>query len=128
VGIRPASRFLRAALRANAVFCVLSGLAFAAAGAGWFLLLLLGVSVAGFGLVVAAVAAMPADRLRRAAVVIAADMLWVAANVILLTLLPLPAAGAVAVGMVAAIVAVFATWQMAGLAAIRRDDPLAASP
>jgi hypothetical protein len=129
VGIRPTGRVLRAALRTNAVFSVLSGLALTAAGWWYLPLLLVGVPVTGFGLVVAGIAATPADRLRRAAVVvIAADTLWVAASVILLTLVPLPTAGAVAVATVAATVALLAGWQTAGLAAIRRDDPLAAPP
>jgi ribosome-associated toxin RatA of RatAB toxin-antitoxin module len=126
LGARPTSGVLRAALRTNAVFSLVSGLTLAV-GAVWYLpLLLVGVPVAGFGLVVAAIAAVPAGRLRRiAGAVVAADILWVVATTALLTEVPLPAAGAVASVAVAAVVALLAAWQAVGLAAIRRDDPLA---
>jgi hypothetical protein len=126
VGVRPASRFLRAALRANAVFSLLSGLALACGGWWYLPLLPVGLAVAGFGLVVAGIAAAPANQLRRKAIpVIAADMLWVAASIIVVAEVCLPAAVAIAAGVVAVAVAVLAGWQTAGLAATRPDDPLA---
>jgi hypothetical protein len=65
-------------------------------------------------------------RLRRwARLVIVADAVWVAGNIALLVLRPLPASGAVAVGAVAAVVAALAAWQTVGLAAVRDGDPLA---
>ena len=126
LGTRPTSGVLRAALRANAAFSLGSGLTLAV-GAAWYLpLLLVGVPVAGFGLALAVIAAASADRLRRTTVaVIGADILWVAATTVLLAQVPLPAAGAVTAVAVAAVVALLAAWQALGLAAIRRDDPLA---
>ena len=116
VGVRPTSRFLRAALRTNAAFSLLSGLVLAFGGWWYLPLLPVGLAVAGFGLVVAGIAAVPVNQLRRKAIpVIVADILWVAASIILVAEVRLPAAT----------VAVLAGWQTAGLAATRPNDPLA---
>lgn len=126
VGVRPTSRFLRAALRTNAAFSLLSGLVLACGGWWYLPLLLVGLAVAGFGLVVAGIAAVPANQLRRKAIpVIVADILGVAASIIVVTEVRLPVAVAIAAGVVATTVAVLAGWQTAGLAAIRPNDPLA---
>lgn len=126
VGVRPTSRFLRAALRTNAAFSLLSGLVLACCGWWYLPLLPAGMAVAGFGLVVAGIAAVPANQLRRKAIpVIVADMLWVTASIIVVAEVRLPAAVAIAAGVVAAAVAVLAGWQTAGLAATRPSDPLA---
>ena len=116
VGVRPTSRFLRAALRTNAAFSLLSGLVLAFGGWWYLPLLPVGLAVAGFGLVVAGIAAVPVNQLRRKAIpVIVADILWVAASIILVAEVRLPAAVAIAAGVVAATVAVLAGWQTAGL-------------
>jgi hypothetical protein len=126
VGTLPASRHLRAALRTNAVFSLASALALIA-GAWWSLILpLVGVPVAGFGLLAAGLAAAPAEPLRRRAVwVIVADAGWVGASITVLTLVHLSSTVGIAVGALAAVVAGLAGWQAAGLAVLRRDDPLA---
>jgi hypothetical protein len=126
VGTRPTTRVLRAALRTNAVFSVLSGVVLAVA-AWWYLpLLLVGLPIAGFGLAVAGIAAAPVGKLTRKAIpVTTADILWVVASVILLTNASLPAAIAIAASTVAAVVAGLASWQLVGLAVTRPDDPLA---
>jgi ribosome-associated toxin RatA of RatAB toxin-antitoxin module len=126
VGVLPSTRFLRAALRGNAAFSLLSGLVLASLSWWYLPLLPVGLAVAGFGLVVAGIAAVPASQLRRKATpVIVADTLWVAASIILVAEVRLPAAVAIAAGVAAATVAVLAGWQTAGLAATRPGDPLA---
>jgi carbon monoxide dehydrogenase subunit G len=135
VGTWPTTRRLRAALRANAVFSMVSGAVLLVAG--WFVAEalgagpaavppLLGVAVASFGALVAWIAVLPAEPLRRWAVgVAAADAAWVIANVALLIRYPLTVPGAVAIAALAAVVAALAAWQLVGLAAARSDDPLA---
>jgi ribosome-associated toxin RatA of RatAB toxin-antitoxin module len=135
VGAWPTTRRLRAALRANAAFSVLCGGALAAAGgflAGpWDLgpaagPPLLGLGVAGFGLLMARVAVQPARSMRRWAVlVVAADAAWVAGSAGLLALHRMPWPATVTVAAVAIVVACLAAWQVAGRAAVRGDDPLA---
>ncbi len=126
LGTRSTSRLLRAALRANTVFSLGSGLALVAGGWWYLPLLVVGVPVAAFGLLVAGIAVAPADRLRgKAIAVIVADIGWVAASAILLAFMPVPFAAGMAIGGVGAVVAVLAGWQIAGLAVMRSDDPLA---
>jgi len=135
MGTWPTTRRLRAALRANAVFSLMSGLVLLVAG--WFVAEpwgvrptvvapLVGGAVASFGVLVAWVGVQPADRLRRWSVgIAAADVAWVAASIALLIGYPLTAPGAVAVAAAAVVVAALAAWQLGGVAAARHDDPLA---
>jgi len=135
VGTWPSTRRLRAALRANTVFSVLCGVAMVAGGwsaaAPWglgpaALLPALGLVVALFGVLVARLAVAPALPLRRwATVVVAADLGWVLGSIALLLLVDVALPGAVAVAAVAAAVAALAGWQLAGVATVRGDDPLA---
>ena len=135
VGMWPTTRRLRAALRADAVFCLASGLVLLVAG--WLVAEpwgvrptvvapLLGGAMASFGVLAAWVAVQPAGRLRRWSVgVAAADVAWVAASVALLIGCPLTVPGAVALAAVAVVVAALAAWQLGGVAGARGDDPLA---
>jgi hypothetical protein len=135
VGMWPTTRRLRAALRADAVFCLASGLVLLVAG--WLVAEpwgvrptvvapLLGGAMASFGVLAAWVAVQPAERLRRWSVgVAAADVAWVAASVALLIGYPLTVPGAVALAAVAVVVAALAAWQLGGVAGARDDDPLA---
>jgi hypothetical protein len=135
VGSRPSTSLLRAALRANAVFSMVSGallVGFGALVAGpWrlgppALLPLLGIGVAVFGLALARLAVAPVGPLRRgAAAVVAADVGWVAGSGLLLAGYRPSAPGGLAVAAVAAAVTGLAGWQLAGLARVRRDDRLA---
>ena len=134
VGAWPTTRRLRAALRANAVFSLVSGSAPVAAGwsfAGpWGVPVtapaLIGGATAAFGALVARLAVQPIGPLRRWAIgVVGADLAWVAASVGLLIWYPLTVAGAVAVAATAVIVTDLAVWQLAGIATARVDDPMA---
>jgi len=135
VGAWPTTRRLRAALRTNAVFCLVCGVTLLAAGwlvAGpWgfgqlWLPPAVGVGVAGFGFLTAWLAIQPTRRLRRdAALVLAADLAWVTGTAGLLAWHPLPQTGVVAGIAVAAAVAALAAGQLAGITAIRGNDPLA---
>ncbi len=135
LGIRPSSRRLRAALRANVAFSLLCGSALVAGGGfaaePWGLgpapvLPAVGVGVGLFGVLVARLAVAPDVPLRRwAKAVVAADACWVLGSVALLLLIELPLPGAATVASVAAIVAVLAVWQLAGVAAVRGSDLLA---
>ena len=137
VGSRPSTRRLRAALRANAVFSMLSGATLA--GFGWLVAApwrlgpaalpsLLGLTVAGFGVLLARLAVLPFGPLRRGTVaVLAADLGWLAGSGVLLAAYQPAAPGvfAVAAVAVAVAVAVLAGWQLVGLAGARGDDPFA---
>jgi hypothetical protein len=135
VGSRPSTARLRAALRATAVFSMVSGallVGFGAPVAGpWrlgppILPPLLGIGVAVFGVALARLAVAPVGPLRRgAAAVIAADVGWVAGSAALLAGYPPAAPGRLAVAAVAAVVAGLAGWQWAGLIRARHDDRLA---
>jgi uncharacterized protein YndB with AHSA1/START domain len=130
----PTTRRLRAALRANAVFSLVSGVVLLVAG--WFVAEpwgvrptavppLVGGAMASFGALVGWVAVLPGAPLRRCTVgVAAADAAWVAASVALLIWYPLTVPGAVAVAALAVVGAALAAWQLLGLAAARDDDPL----
>jgi ribosome-associated toxin RatA of RatAB toxin-antitoxin module len=134
VGVRPGTRLLRTALRANAVFSLACGVALVVAG--WWLARpwglgpaalppLVGVAVAGFGVMVARLAVQPARAMRVwAALVIAADGLWVVGSTALLAMHPPPRPGAVAVAVVGVAVAGVAAAQIAALIAARPDDAL----
>ncbi|HZO66226.1 MAG TPA: SRPBCC family protein, partial [Kribbellaceae bacterium] len=135
VGSRPSTRRLRAALRANAAFSMLSGATLA--GFGWLVAApwrlgpavlpsLLGLTVAGFGVLLARLAVLPFGRLRGGTVaVLAADLGWLAGSGVLLAAYQPAAPGVFAVAAVAVAVAVLAGWQLAGLAGARGDDPFA---
>jgi Polyketide cyclase / dehydrase and lipid transport len=135
VGSRPSTGLLRAALRANAVFSMVSGallVGFGALVAGpWRLgppplLPLLGAGVAVFGVALARLAVASIGPLRRgAAAVIAADVGWVAGSGVLLVGYRPAAPGGLAVAAVAAVVTGLAGWQLAGLIRARSDDRLA---
>lgn len=134
-GTYPSTRRLRAALRANAAFSLLCGAVLVTGG--WFaaepwglgpapLLPVVGVGVGLFGVLVARVAVAPAQPLRRWTVfVVVADACWTLGSVVLLFTVDFPVAGAVAIAAVAAAVAVLASWQLAGMAAVLDGDPLA---
>lgn len=134
VGVWPSTRRLRAALRANTLFSLACGVVLL--GASWWLAApwglgpavappVVGVGVAGFGVLVARLAVAPARTLRRwTPVVVAADGLWVAGSAVLLAVRPLPRPGAAAIVAVGVAVAALAAGQLAGLAATRPDDPL----
>ena len=134
VGVWPTTRRLRAALRVNAVFSLLCGVAllagggFVAAAWGWgpaWLPPALGVGLVGFGVGVARLAVLPAAGLRGwAALVVAADAVWVVASVVALVVSTMARPGSVVVVAVAAAVAAVAVWQGTGLAAIRGEDRL----
>ena len=135
VGAWPTTRRARAALRANTVFSIASGVILLVGG--WSLAHswgvrqpavppLLGAAVTCFGLLAAWVAVLPAAPLRRWTVLVAsADVSWVTASVALLIWYPLTVAGAVVVAWLAAVVAALAAWQLVGRAAARGDDALA---
>lgn len=134
-GVLPSARQLRAALRVNASFSLLSG--FAMAAAGWFiarpwglgprwLVPAAGLGVLGFAVMVARVAVQRVPALRAwSAAVIVADLGWVAGSVAVLLLARPHAAGAIAVAAVAAVVGLIAAAQAVGLARMRAGDPLA---
>jgi hypothetical protein len=132
---RPSTGPLRAALRANAVFSMVSGALLLGFGAlvaePWrlgppALLPLLGVGVAAFGVALARLAVASVGPLRRgAAAVIAADIGWVAGSVVLLAGNRPAAPGVLAVAAVAAVVTGLAGWQLTGLIRGRSDDRLA---
>jgi hypothetical protein len=135
LGAWPSTRRLRTGLRANAVFSLACGVGLLAGGwwlatpwrlgAAW-LPALVGAGVAAFGVALARIAVEPAERLRRlAAAVVGADLAWVVASAVLLLRGDRPAGGVLAVAGVAGAVLGFAAWQVAGIAAIRRGDPLA---
>lgn len=131
----PMTRWLRAALRANAVFSLGSGLVLAVGGAfvarPWglgpaVLPPAVGVAVAVFGVLVAWLAVQPVGGLRRGAIlVVAADAVWVLGSVALFALYPLSGPVVVVVAAVAVVVAGLAVWQVAEWAAVRTGDPLA---
>jgi len=134
VGSRPSTGPLRAALRANAVFSMVSGALLVGLGAlvagPWrlgppWLLPLLGVGVAVFGVALARLAVASVGPLRRgAAAVIAADLGWVVGSGVLLVAHRPAGPGGVAVAAVAAVVAGLAGWQLVGLTRVRSDDRL----
>ena len=134
-GTWPSSHRLRLALRANAVFSLVCGTALLAGG--WWLAgpwglgpaalpPAVGVGVAVFGTLLSRAAVEPADRLRRWAVpVVLADAAWVIGSLAVLLFTARPVGGTVAVAAAATAVAALAAWQVAGIVAIRGDDPLA---
>lgn len=135
VGTSHSTRRLRAALRTNAVFSLVCGIALLAGG--WWLAApwglgpavvppIVGVGVAGFGVLLARIAVETAPQVRRlASAVVAADLGWAAGSAVLLLSTDRPAEGATTVTAVAVVVLVLAVWQLAGIAAVRPDDPLA---
>jgi hypothetical protein len=85
-----------------------------------------GLGVTAFGFLLARLAVLPVDRLRRGALfTLAADLSWVLGSVGLIVLHPLPTAATVVVIVVATVVTIFAGWQLSGRVAAHRDDPLA---
>ncbi|MFC8845375.1 MULTISPECIES: SRPBCC family protein [unclassified Micromonospora] len=134
LGLHPSTRHLRAALRTNAVFSTVCGLALVGAGwalTGWhlgprWLPPLVGAALTVFAAGVARVAVQPVTPLRRQTLpVIAADVAWVAATATTLAVADLPTRTTVAAVTVAAVVGLLAGWQALGLRAVRTDDPLA---
>jgi hypothetical protein len=124
------TRTLRTALRVNAGFSGLCGLALLVAPASWsavlgvpwpWVLAALGIGLAGFSAVVAWAAADVAGRARVISTIIAADALWVVASpaAMLAGAGTLTAVGQAAVGAVAVIVALLAAGQWWGLRAAR---------
>lgn len=133
VGLMPSASRLRAALRANVAFSLLSGLLLLFSGGmvarwglgPWWLASVVGFSLLPFAAIVARVAVLPAIGLRNPArLVVAADLAWVVASIVLLAVVDLPGSGATLVTVVAGVVAVMAVWQILGLAGLDEDDPL----
>ena len=135
VGQFPATQRLRAAVRANAAFSGVSGLAMMIAapfvaqswglGPAW-LFAAIGAGVLGFAALVSRVSVQPRSALRRQAILVtAADVAWVAASGAVLAFGAPTQSGAVAVTVVAAIVALAALAQISGLVRSRTDDALA---
>lgn len=136
VGTYPTTRTVRAGLRANAAFSLLSGLAMVVAGPAltgpwglgpWWLTSGIGAGVLAFAVMVAWAAVQPAGRLRGLALAVsAADAAWVAASIVVLVVVPPAAGGVIAVAAVAVAIAAVGTWQLFGLALSRvPHDPLA---
>jgi hypothetical protein len=135
VGQFPATQRLRAAVRANAAFSGVSGLATMIAapfvaqswglGPAW-LFVAIGAGVLGFAVLVSRVSVQPRSALRRQAILVTvADIAWVAASGAVLAFGAPTQSGAVAVTVVAAIVALAALAQISGLVRSRTDDALA---
>jgi len=134
-GAFPATAALRAALRANAVFSLFSGVSLAVAGpwlaSAWpdcprWLPSAIGVGVVGFALIVVRVAVQAAARLRRQALlVMVADVVWIAATAVVLATTPATPTGWAAAVLLAVAVAALAVRQGTGLRRYRSDDPLA---
>lgn len=131
VGSLPTSALLRAALRANAVFSMLTGCVLVAlgwsAGQHWGVppatVPAIGAGVVAFGVLVARAAVEQGESLRRQArLVVAADLLWVVASGALIVLSA--PAGAGVIGAIAAVVAGVAVIQMVGINRSSRSDPL----
>jgi Polyketide cyclase / dehydrase and lipid transport len=139
LGVHPASRTLRAALRANATFAAACGLLLLGLGrplagawrlgAAW-LLPAVGAGLVGFAILVAWVAVQPEPArirgsgrpaaLNRLAWVVAADAGWLIASAALVVTVPLPGSALAALLAVGAVVAAITGWQVQGW---RRDDP-----
>lgn len=134
LGLHPSTRHLRTALRTNAVFSAVCGLALLSAGwalTGWhlgplWLPPLAGAALTVFAVGVARVAVQPVTPLRhQTSLVVVADLAWVTATAIVLTVADPPTHTTVAALIVAAVVGLLAGWQIIGLRAVRPDDPLA---
>ena len=121
---------VRIALRVNAAFSGLCGLALLIAPGAWaeliglprpWALAVLGVGLAGFAALVARAAADVAGRRRLVTAIVAADVLWVAASPIAMAAGAgtLTAAGQALVAAVAGVVAALAAAQWRGLRAAR---------
>jgi len=117
-------RLLRNALRGNAAFSILSGLAFAL-GAGPLagaiglgdarILAVVGVQLLAFAALLVFVASRETIHLPTATAIVCADLAWVAGTVPVVTLDVLNRAGAIAAVAVADVVLVFAILQLVGV-------------
>lgn len=119
-------RFLQNVLRANAIFSTVSGLVFIFFARSLaelmgitnsMILVGLGVLILPFAVYVYKISTMETFNSKLVWVIIELDLLWVVASAVLLltNLVPLTTAGKWTVGLSAAIVAVFAVLEYAGL-------------
>lgn len=133
-GTVPTARRLRAALRANAMFSLVSGTALLVGGAfvaaPWglgprWLPPAIGAGVVAFSVLVARAAVQHGSILRRAAwAVVSADVAWTGATVSLLLIAPPRPVGLAFVVALGVAVAGLTGWQLLALSAISHDDPL----